>query len=147
MCYTCAKLVDLWRRSLHGLHAHQVAVFCCFCCCILPTPAGDGIVVVVDGARFLPACTTISRILVSLWSSGGQLLAGPYEGVSQPGSDALAPVYGCKATLDAAQSSSSFDDPTATLLFQVRASPVCAALVLRGVELVAAHFNQLPNES
>lgn len=76
--------------------------------------------VVVDGARFLPACTTISRVVVSLWSSSGTLLAGPFEGVSLPGSDARSPMYMCKATLDAAQSSSSFDDPTATLLFQVR---------------------------
>lgn len=80
---------------------------------------GDGIVVVIDGARFLPASTTITRVLASVWSSSGALLAGPYEGVSQPNSDARWPAYNCKLTLDAVQNGSSFDDPTATLLMQV----------------------------
>lgn len=75
---------------------------------------------IVDGARFLPACTTISRVVASVWSSGGALLAGPFEGVAQPHSNTLSPTYMCKATLDVAQNNSSFDDPTATLLLQVR---------------------------
>lgn len=103
--------------------------FDCSCrtgCCCYPH-AGDGMVVVVDGARFLLACTTISRVVGSVWSSSGALLAGPFEGVSQPASEARCPAFSAKALLDAAQAGSSFDDPTATLLLQV--SPVRSVVV------------------
>lgn len=91
-------------------------------CNCVPNPehTGDGIVVVVDGARFLPACTTISRVVASVWSSSGMLLVGPWEGPAQPSSDARSPAFMCKASLDVAQANTSFDDPTATLLLQVR---------------------------
>lgn len=78
----------------------------------------------VDGARFLPACTTISRVVCSVWSSSGLLLAGPFEGVSQPASEARCPAFMAKALLDAPQAGSSFDDPTATLLLQVSGAAV-----------------------
>jgi hypothetical protein len=75
--------------------------------------------VLIDGARFLPASTTISRVVASVWSNSGALLAGSFEGVAQPSSDALSPMYMCKALVDASQNNSNFDDPTATLLLQV----------------------------
>lgn len=86
-------------------------------------------VVLVDGARFLPACTTVSRVVGSVWSSSGLLLAGPFEGVSQPASEARCPAFMAKALLDAAQAGSSFDDPTATLLLQVWAGCLVSTMV------------------
>jgi hypothetical protein len=102
--------------------------------------SGDGLVVVVDAARFLPSSVTISRVLGSVWSSSGALLAGPFEGVAQPDSDALNPRYACSATLGVQHNKTRFEDATATLMLQVSqgrcimfnsalADGVCASLV------------------
>jgi hypothetical protein len=81
--------------------------------------SGDGLVVVVDAGRFLPSSVTISRVLGSVWSSSGALLAGPFEGVAQPDSDALNPRYSCSATLGVQHNNTRFEDATATLMLQV----------------------------
>jgi hypothetical protein len=75
--------------------------------------------VVVDGARFLPVSTTISRVVVSAWSSSGALLAGSCEAVARPATDSRFPTYSCNVALDAAHNASCFEDPTATLVLQV----------------------------
>ncbi|WIA19544.1 hypothetical protein OEZ85_004153 [Tetradesmus obliquus] len=85
-----------------------------------PYTPGDGLVVVVDAARFLPASVTISRVLGSVWSSSGALLAGPWEGVAQPDSDALNPRYACSATLGVQHNNTRLEDATATLMLQVQ---------------------------
>lgn len=66
--------------------------------------------------------TTISKVIGSVWSSNGSLLAGPFEGVAQPDSDTLNPAYMCTATLGSSQNGTRFEDPTATLMLQVRSS-------------------------
>lgn len=86
---------------------------------------GDGLVAVVDAARFLPSSTTITRVLGSVWSSSGALLAGPFEGVAHPDSDALNPRFACTATLGAAHNNTRFEDATATLMLQVWHSCGC----------------------
>ncbi len=45
-----------------------------------PFSPGDGFVVAVDGARFLPACVTLSRVVGAVWSSSGNTLSDYFEG-------------------------------------------------------------------
>ena len=45
---------------------------------LLVLVAGEGVVVFVDGARFLPANCTISKVVVSLWSSDKKQLVPQY---------------------------------------------------------------------
>jgi hypothetical protein len=75
-------------------------------------------VLVIDGARFLPANTTISRVLGSVWSSNRQQLARSFEGVAQPHSDALIPSYACSTALGTAQNNTRFEDATALVILQ-----------------------------
>jgi hypothetical protein len=89
----------------------------------------------LDGARFLPASTTISRALLAVVSSSGALLAGPFEAVARPDSDAQFPSYGLATPLDSPHSGSTFGDPTALLLMQVRRG-VCA----RHAQCMVAHW-------
>eukprot|EP00878_Enallax_costatus_P034475 GHUV01038227.1.p1 GENE.GHUV01038227.1~~GHUV01038227.1.p1 ORF type:complete len:320 (+),score=114.50 GHUV01038227.1:447-1406(+) len=84
-----------------------------------PYTPGDGFVVTVDGGRFLPCSVTITKVIGSVWSSNGALLAGPFEGVALPDSDVHNPSYSCTATLGSSQNGTRFEDPTATLMLQV----------------------------
>lgn len=72
----------------------------------------------IDGARFLPSNATVTKVVASLHSSTGRLLAPPLEGVALPDGDAACPTYVAQGAYGAGPG--GFDDATATLLFQVR---------------------------
>lgn len=60
------------------------------------------------------------QVVGSCWSVSGQLLSDYFEGVPVPESDALSPKFAVNATVG--QGNDRFDDSTATLMFEVRAS-------------------------
>ncbi|KAG1676617.1 hypothetical protein FOA52_008746 [Chlamydomonas sp. UWO 241] len=83
-----------------------------------PFTPGEGCVLMVDGARFLPANVTISKVVASVWSSDKrQLTPGYYESVASPESNAYCPKYSLQTTLG--QGAERFDQSTATVLFVV----------------------------
>ncbi|GLI63028.1 hypothetical protein VaNZ11_005888, partial [Volvox africanus] len=98
--------VDAWMRVTRG---------------VVPSDSytpGDGFVICLDGARFLPANVTITKVTVSIWGSNRQPLgSGGFYGISWPDSDAMNPRFSKSATLG--MGSDKFDDSTATLLFKV----------------------------
>lgn len=79
---------------------------------------GDGFVVIIDGARFLPCNVTISRVVAAVFNNKGAMLSDTFDGVALPESDALSPRYRAQAILG--MGAERFDDSTATVVFQVR---------------------------
>lgn len=52
---------------------------------VLLTQTGEGMVVMLDGARFLPASCTLTRVIVQAYSSERQPFGTPFEvGLSLP---------------------------------------------------------------
>jgi hypothetical protein len=79
---------------------------------------GDGFVVLIDGARFLPSSATITKATATVWSAGGRQLSGAIEGVALPdGEDAASPCYWVQGAVG--QGAERFEDPTATIMLQV----------------------------
>jgi hypothetical protein len=85
-----------------------------------PYSPGDGFVLLIDGARFLPDSTTISRVTGVVMSRGNKLLAGPFQGTCAPDGDALCPRYTITALLGSSSNGTQLEDPTATLQLQAR---------------------------
>ncbi|KAF5840442.1 hypothetical protein DUNSADRAFT_16675, partial [Dunaliella salina] len=83
-----------------------------------PFTPGEGFVVLLDGARFLPASSTLTRVMGQAYSSDRQPLGSSFEAFSTPESSAYSPRFGTQATL--AVGGDKFDNPTATLLFTVQ---------------------------
>ena len=84
-----------------------------------PFTPGEGFVLLVDGARFLPANITISKVTARIFSSDRKMLVQQtFEAVATPDSDAHAPKYLLQASIGQGKDS-QFDNATATLLFTV----------------------------
>lgn len=99
--------VEAWCRVARGIPPSD------------PFTPGEGFVLLVDGARFLPANITISKVTARIFSSDRKLLVQQmFEAVATPDSDAHAPKYLLQASIGQGRDS-QFDNATATLLFAV----------------------------
>jgi hypothetical protein len=75
--------------------------------------------VLIDGARFLPTGVTITKATATVYSSSGAPLSSAIEGVALPeGPDAGSPAFAAAGVVGAA-GGGAWEDPTATIMFQV----------------------------
>ncbi|KAK9815471.1 hypothetical protein WJX72_004235 [[Myrmecia] bisecta] len=82
-----------------------------------PFKPGEGFMLMIDSARYLPGNVTVSKVTGSVWSCDRQLLCAPFEALCTLDSDAYLPSYNCQISLGSGPD--RFDDPTATLLLQI----------------------------
>ena len=101
---------------------------------------GDGLVVLVDAARFLPCDVTVSKVVCSVWSSRGKKLESSFEGVCMPDSDAFSPRFAARATLGL--SHSKWEDCTATLVLQVCAG-CCLVVGMEGWSMASVDLSTM----
>lgn len=72
----------------------------------------------IDGARFLPSNTTITKASAAVYSSTGRQLSARIEGVALPdGGDGGSPSFQAQGIVGLG--AERFDDPTATVMLQV----------------------------
>jgi len=96
--------------------------------------------VLVDGARFLPGSVTVTKVQAVVWSSAGQQLSGVIEGVALPeGGDCLSPGYAAQGAVGAG-GYERFDDPTATVMFQVSKSASASGCRSKGGVVAVIHL-------
>ena len=99
--------VEAWCRVARGVPPSD------------PFTPGEGFVLAVDGARFLPASITISKVTARVFASDRkQLVQQTFEAVASPDSDTHSPNYLLQASIGQGRDS-QFDNATATLLFAV----------------------------
>jgi len=80
-----------------------------------PFQPGDGFVLCVDGARFLPVNVTISRVVARAYTNSGKLLGGTVDALAQLSGSCRSPIYALRQTYHTAR----WDDATVTLLFHI----------------------------